>query len=139
MQQLQCDMSKNKGKKIEASTKLIWNAKQIDTDLPSAIEALKEALHFSILITYAQGLALLTKASKEYDYDLNLETIAKIWRGGCIIRSVALEDFRQAYAKNGELKNILLDDGIAKTLNENQSSLRTTVQFAVQKGYPLQV
>jgi 6-phosphogluconate dehydrogenase len=66
--------------------------KQIDTDLPSAIEALKEALHFSILITYAQGLAL-TKASKEYDYDLNLETIAKIWRG-CIIRSVALEDFR---------------------------------------------
>jgi 6-phosphogluconate dehydrogenase len=67
---------------------LIWNAKQIDT-LPSAIEALK-ALHFSILITYAQGLALLTKASKEYDYDLNLE-IAKIWRGGCIIRSVALK------------------------------------------------
>jgi 6-phosphogluconate dehydrogenase len=80
-------------------------------------------------------LALLTKASKEYDYDLNLETIAKIWRGGCIIRSVALEDFRQAYAKNGELKNILLD-GIAKTLNENQSSLRTTVQFAVQ-GIPI--
>jgi 6-phosphogluconate dehydrogenase len=76
---------------------LIWNAKQIDTDLPSAIEALK-TLHFSILITYAQGLALLTKASKEYDYDLNLETIAKIWRGGCI-RSVALEDFRQAYAR----------------------------------------
>jgi 6-phosphogluconate dehydrogenase len=131
------DMSKNKPERIEASTKLIWNAKQIDTDLPSAIEALKEALHFSILITYAQGLALLTKASKEYDYDLNLETIAKIWRGGCIIRSVALEDFRQAYAKNGELKNILLDDGIAKTLNENQSSLRTTVQFAVQKGIPI--
>jgi 6-phosphogluconate dehydrogenase len=94
-------------------------------------------LHFSILITYAQGLALLTKASKEYDYDLNLETIAKIWRGGCIT-FCSPEDFRQAYAKNGELKN-MLDDGIAKTLNENQSSLRTTVQFAVQKGYPLQV
>jgi 6-phosphogluconate dehydrogenase len=131
------DMSKNKPERIEASTKLIWNAEQIDTDLPSATEALKEALHFSILITYAQGLALLTKASKEYDYDLNLETIAKIWRGGCIIRSVVLEDFRQAYAKNGELKNILLDDNIAKTLNENQSSLRTTVQFAVQKGIPI--
>jgi 6-phosphogluconate dehydrogenase len=103
MQQLPCVICQ-KPERIEASTKLIWNAKQIDTDLPSAIEALKEALHFSILITYAQGLALLTKASKEYDYDLNLETIAKIWRGGCIIRSVALEDFRQAYAKNGELK-----------------------------------
>jgi 6-phosphogluconate dehydrogenase len=48
-----------------------------------------------------------------------------------------LEDFRQAYAKNGELKNILLDDSIAKTLNENQSNIRSTVQFAVQKGIPI--
>jgi 6-phosphogluconate dehydrogenase len=131
------EMSKNKPERIEASSKLIWNAEQTNTDLPLAIETLKGALHFSILITYAQGLALLTKASTEYNYDLNLETIAKIWRGGCIIRSTVLEDFRQAYAKNGELKNILLDDNIAKTLNENQSSIRSTVQFAVQKGIPI--
>lgn len=131
------EMSKNKPERIEASSKLIWNAEQTNTDLPSAIETLKGALHFSVLITYAQGLALLTKASTEYNYELNLETIAKIWRGGCIIRSTVLEDFRQAYAKNGELKNILLDDSIAKTLNENQSSIRNTVQFAVQKGIPI--
>ena len=131
------NMSKNKPERIEASAKLVWNAEQGNTDLPSAIETLKGALHFSILITYAQGLALLTKASQEYNYDLNLETIAKIWRGGCIIRSVVLEDFRQAYAKNGELKNILLDDTIAKAINENQSSIRSTVQFAVQKGIPI--
>jgi len=131
------EMSKNKPERIEASSKLIWNAEQTNTDLPLAIETLKGALHFSILITYAQGLALLTKASTEYNYELNLETIAKIWRGGCIIRSTVLEDFRQAYAKNGELKNILLDDNIANTLNENQSSIRSTVQFAVQKGIPI--
>lgn len=131
------NMSKNKPERIEASAKLVWNAEQGNTDLPSAIKALKGALHFSILITYAQGLALLTKASQEYNYDLNLETIAKIWRGGCIIRSAVLEDFRQAYAKNGELKNILLDDTIAKAINENQSSIRSTVQFAVQKGIPI--
>lgn len=131
------NMSKNKPERIEASAKLVWNAEQGNTDLPSAAETLKGALHFSILITYAQGLALLTKASQEYNYDLNLETIAKIWRGGCIIRSVVLEDFRQAYAKNGELKNILLDDTIAKAINENQSSIRSTVQFAVQKGIPI--
>ncbi|MFV8269541.1 NADP-dependent phosphogluconate dehydrogenase [Flavobacterium sp. GT2N3] len=131
------NMSKNKLERIQASAKLVWDAEQSNTDLPSTIEALKGALHFSILITYAQGLALLTKASQEYNYDLNLETIAKIWRGGCIIRSVVLEDFRQAYAKNGELKNILLDDTIAKMINENQSSIRTTVQFAVQKGIPV--
>ena len=131
------DMSKNKLERIEASTKLIWNAEQTKTNVPSAIEELKGALHFSILITYAQGLALLTKASKEYSYELNLETIAKIWRGGCIIRSVALEDFRQAYAKNSNLKNLLLDDTIAKILNDKQSSLRATVQFAIQKGIPI--
>jgi 6-phosphogluconate dehydrogenase len=131
------NMSKNKPERIEASAKLVWNAEQGNTDLPSVIEALKGALHFSILITYAQGLALLTKASQEYSYDLNLETISKIWRGGCIIRSVVLEDFRQAYAKNGKLKNILLDDSIAKAINENQSSIRSTVQFAVQKGIPI--
>ncbi len=131
------DMSKNKLERIEASGKLVWNSEQTKTDLPSSIGALKGALYFSILITYAQGLALLTKASKEYNYELNLETIAKIWRGGCIIRSVVLDDFRQAYAKNSELKNILLDDSIAKTLNENQSNIRNTVQFAVQKGIPI--
>lgn len=131
------NMSKNKPERIEASAKLVWNAEQGNTDLPSVIEELKGALHFSILITYAQGLALLSKASQEYNYDLNLETIAKIWRGGCIIRSVLLEDFRQAYAKNGELKNILLDDTIAKVINEKQSSIRSTVQFAVQKGIPI--
>ena len=131
------NMSKNKPERIEASAKLVWDAEQGKTNLPSTIKALKGALHFSILITYAQGLALLTKASQEYNYDLNLETISKIWRGGCIIRSVVLEDFRQAYAKNGELKNILLDDTIAKAVNENQSSIRSTVQFAVQKGIPI--
>ena len=131
------EMSKNKPERIEASSKLIWNAEQTNTDLPAAIETLKGALYFSILITYAQGLALLTKASEEYNYELNLETIAKIWRGGCIIRSTVLEDFRKAYAKNGKLKNILLDDSIAKTLNENQSNIRSTVQFAVQKGIPI--
>ncbi|RTZ03492.1 NADP-dependent phosphogluconate dehydrogenase [Flavobacterium sp. RSP49] len=131
------EMSKNKPERIEASSKLIWNAEQTNTDLPLAIESLKGALYFSILITYAQGLALLTKASEEYNYELNLETIAKIWRGGCIIRSTVLEDFRKAYAKNGKLKNILLDDSIAKTLNENQSNIRSTVQFAVQKGIPI--
>jgi 6-phosphogluconate dehydrogenase len=131
------NMSKNKPERIEASAKLVWNAEQGNTDLPSVIEELKGALHFSILVTYAQGLALLSKASQEYNYDLNLETIAKIWRGGCIIRSVLLEDFRQAYAKNGELKNILLDDAIAKVINEKQSSIRSTIQFAVQKGIPI--
>jgi 6-phosphogluconate dehydrogenase len=76
-------------------------------------------------------MALLTKASKEYDYDLNLETIAKIWRGGCIIRSVALKILDRLMPEWRTEK--YTDDGIAKTLNENQSSLRTTVQLQFKR------
>lgn len=131
------DISKNKPERIEASRKLVWSPEEINTDLPVAIETLKGALYFSILITYAQGLALLTTASKEYNYDLNLETVSKIWRGGCIIRATVLENFRKAYSKNRDLKNILLDDAIATELNSNQSSIRNTIQFAVKKGIPI--
>lgn len=131
------DMSKNKPERILASQKLIWNAPKSNADLPSILEELKGALHFSILMTYAQGLALLTKASAEYNYELNLETVTKIWRGGCIIRAAVLEDFRLAYAQNLGLQNILLDESIAKTLNDNQNSIRSTIQAAVQKGIPI--
>ncbi|KGO94624.1 NADP-dependent phosphogluconate dehydrogenase [Flavobacterium subsaxonicum] len=131
------DMSKNKPQRIEAATKLVWNTEDTDVNIVEAVASLKDALYFSILITYAQGLALLTTASEVYNYDLNLETVTKIWRGGCIIRAVVLEDFRKAYAKNQDLKNILLDDTIAAQLNSSQAGIRTTVQFAVQKGLPV--
>lgn len=131
------DMSKNKPERILAAQKLVWDSPKNNNDFASVMENLKGALLFSILITYAQGLALLTKASKEYNYDLNLETVTKIWRGGCIIRAAVLEDFRLAYAENPELQNILLDDNIAATLNDNQNSIRSTILFAVQKGIPI--
>jgi 6-phosphogluconate dehydrogenase len=128
------DMSKTKPERIEAATKLIWNTQQTDIDASEAIAALKSALYFSILVTYAQGLAQLHTASKEYNYELNLETVAKIWRGGCIIRASALEDFRKAFAAKSDLPNLLLDAGIASKLTENQTGMRAVVQFAVQKG-----
>lgn len=131
------DMSKNKPERIIASKKLVWNTSQSNIELPLAIEELKGALQFSILITYAQGMALLTKASEEYNYGLNLETVTKIWRGGCIIRAAVLEDFRIAYSENPSLQNILLDDRIAKALNDNQKNIRNTIQAAVQQGIPI--
>jgi 6-phosphogluconate dehydrogenase len=131
------DMSKTKPERIEAATKLVWNTKQSDVNTNEAIAALKSALHFSILITYAQGLAQLHTASKEYNYGLNLETVAKIWRGGCIIRATVLEDFRKAYATKADLPNILLDAGIASKLTDSQAGMRAVIQFAVQKGLPV--
>ncbi|KUJ62720.1 6-phosphogluconate dehydrogenase [Flavobacteriaceae bacterium CRH] len=131
------DMSKNKPERILASQKLVWNTPKSNTDFPLMIEELKGALHFSILITYAQGLALLSKASEEYNYNLNLETVTKIWRGGCIIRAAVLEDFRLAYTENPVLQNILLDDNVAEVLSDNQISIRNTIHSAVQKGIPV--
>lgn len=130
------DMSKTKPERIEAATKLTWNSKQSDLNTTEAIAALKSALYSSIIITYAQGLAQLKTASAEYNYGLNLETVAKIWRGGCIIRAEALEDFRKAFAANPGLPNILLDAEIAAKLTQNQSGLRETIQLAVQQGIP---
>lgn len=131
------DMSKHKPERIQAATKLLWEVSTTDVNLPETIQALKDALYFSVLISYAQGLALLTKASEEYNYGLNLETVAKIWRGGCIIRATVLEDFRKAYAQNPDLKNILLDTAIAAELNKCQQGIRKTIQFAVEKGIPV--
>ncbi|MDN3672989.1 NADP-dependent phosphogluconate dehydrogenase [Flavobacterium branchiarum] len=131
------DMSKSKPERIEAATKLVWNDKQATVNAPEAISALKDALFFSILITYAQGLAQLRTASKEYNYELNLETVTKIWRGGCIIRADVLEDFRKAFATNPNLPNILLDTDIAAKFNATQAGIREVIQFAVQKGLPV--
>jgi 6-phosphogluconate dehydrogenase len=130
------DMSKSKPERIEAATKLIWENAKTTVDTTEVIASLKSALYFSTLITYAQGLAMLKTASKEYNYDLNLETVTKIWRGGCIIRAEVLEDFRKAFAQNTDLPNILLDSNIAAKLNESQKGIRTIIQFAVQNGLP---
>ncbi|MFB3387118.1 NADP-dependent phosphogluconate dehydrogenase [Flavobacterium sp. LAR06] len=131
------DMSKTKPERIEAAKKLVWNAPATDVNTSEAIAALKSALYLSIVVTYAQGLAQLHTASKEYNYGLNLETVAKIWRGGCIIRANILEDFRKAYVAKTDLPNLLLDAGIASKLTENQAGMRSVIQFAVQKGLPV--
>ncbi|PBJ15983.1 NADP-dependent phosphogluconate dehydrogenase [Flavobacterium sp. ACN6] len=131
------DMSKTKPERIKASEKLVWNSETADVNTSEAIAALKSALYLSIVVTYSQGLAQLHTASKEYNYGLNLETVAKIWRGGCIIRASILEDFRKAYGTKAGLPNLLLDAGIASKLNENQAGMRAVIQFAVQKGLPV--
>ena len=87
---------------------------------PNFSNCLKQTLLSSFIVTYAQGMSLLQTASKEKEYDLNLAEIAKIWRGGCIIRSQLLEDMRRAYAKNPDLPNMILDDEFAEILSKNR-------------------
>ncbi|MFY1047189.1 NADP-dependent phosphogluconate dehydrogenase [Chryseobacterium sp. GP-SGM7] len=100
------------------------------------IEEVGEALFLATLISYAQGLALLVKASEEYKFEIPLKDVVKIWRGGCIIRSVLLEKFYLAYTQDPNLSNILLNKEISEIVKNKISSLRKTASYAVTNGIP---
>jgi 6-phosphogluconate dehydrogenase len=100
------------------------------------IKEIGDALYLATLISYAQGLALLVKASEEYQFEIPLKDVVKIWRGGCIIRSVLLEKFYSAYSKDQNLSNILLDQGISEIVKDKISSLRKVAAFAASNGIP---
>ena len=134
------DISIYKEERIQAAEQLTWDytVGSIDANEKSALqEKVKNAFYFAMITIYAQGLAQLHVASKTYDYGLNLEEVAKIWRGGCIIRALCLEDFRQAYKRTASLPNILLDQEIGRKLVDRQADLRAIVKEAVDKGIPV--
>jgi 6-phosphogluconate dehydrogenase len=97
-------------------------------DMNAFLGELKNALLSSFIVTYAQGMSLLQTASVEKQYGLNVAEIAKIWRGGCIIRSALLEDMRRAFSEVPELPNLMLDSNFAEILNENRMDWRDTVE-----------
>lgn len=101
------------------------------------VQDIKKGLYLAYIITYAQGLQQLTEASKEYNYELDLEVIAKIWRGGCIIRATFLEEIRQAYSRNSELNNLLMDSQIAEKVNPLIESLEKTCSAGMKQGIPV--
>ncbi|EAC3883606.1 NADP-dependent phosphogluconate dehydrogenase, partial [Listeria monocytogenes] len=101
------------------------------------INKIREALYFSKIMSYAQGFAQLRTASKEYDWDLPFGEIAKIWRAGCIIRAQFLQKITDAYDKNADIENLLLDDYFKDITKRYQSSVREVVALAVQAGVPV--
>lgn len=109
---------------------------KIKAEVTITTEQLRKAFYTSSLITYAQGMAMLAAADKEYTYDYQLSEIARIWRGGCIIRSACLEDIRNAFKINPALSNLLLDPQLSKKLTDYQADLRQTIVFAVNRGIP---
>ena len=90
----------------------------------------------AFIITYAQGLSLLTAASAEKNYELNLAEISKIWRGGCIIRATLLEEFRHVFTKTPQLENILFDGEFIDDLKEHLNALRKIVTVSAESGFP---
>ena len=100
-------------------------------DKKAFIAQLQQALFSGITMAYAQGFALLLVASAKYGYQLNLEAVARIWRGGCIIRSGLLEDIRQAFKAKPELPNLLLDPDLAKKMDQNIAGLRQVISQTI--------
>ena len=95
-----------------------------------------DALYAATILTYAQGFAQLAAASKAYGYNLDLATVARIWRGGCIIRSTLLEPIRQAYQQNPELPHLLLDQGLGEAVSERLPDLHGVVQSMANLSLP---
>jgi 6-phosphogluconate dehydrogenase len=106
------------------------------TDKKETINALRDALYASKIISYAQGFMLMSEAAKEQGWDLNYGEIALMWRGGCIIRSTFLGNIKDAYEKNPELENLALDSFFTEALKSAEAGWRKAVVLAIESGIP---
>jgi len=106
-------------------------------DKAELVEKIRQALYFSKIMSYAQGFAQLRTASKEYNWNLPFGEIAKIWREGCIIRARFLQKITDAYEREEDLANLLLDDYFKEITEKYQQSVRDVVSLAVQAGVPV--
>jgi 6-phosphogluconate dehydrogenase len=130
------EISALKSERLEAEN-LYGRLHPATIDTTSLLKMAEEALYFSFIITYAQGFHQMTEASREYQYELNLATIAKIWRAGCIIRAGLLKDITNAYKENRRLSNLLLAPSFVKKLKETVPAVRTLVSYAATSGIPM--
>ncbi|WP_311468269.1 NADP-dependent phosphogluconate dehydrogenase [uncultured Abiotrophia sp.] len=114
-----------------------FQANLSEADKKDIIESVRQALYFSKIVSYAQGFAQMKAASQEYGWTLNYGEIAKIFRAGCIIRAKFLQKITDAYSKNPDLDNLMLDDYFLNILGSNQAAVRRVVTLAIQAGIPV--
>ena len=130
-------LSAMKSERVSAAKVFPKDIPAFEGDKTAFIEAIRKALYASKIISYAQGYTLMRTAAKTYGWNLNYGGIALMWRGGCIIRSVFLGKIKEAYDKNPELENLLLDDYFAETIKTLVASWREVVAYAVKAGIPM--
>ena len=119
-----------------AAARLIGVTELADMEAKEVENAIKEALYCAKICAYAQGFQIMRAAQAEYDWQLNFSDIAKIWRGGCIIRAAFLQKIADAFTTNPALENLLLADYFADVMEQKQASLRKAVVLAAQSGIP---
>jgi 6-phosphogluconate dehydrogenase len=129
-------LSSYKTERVTASSILKGPSTQFTGDKQQFIKAVRDALYCAKICSYAQGMALLRAASLEYKYDLNLSEMARIWKGGCIIRAVFLDKIKHAFLRNPDLTNMLIDSDFTGDIESRQANWRYVVQTAAQLGIP---
>ncbi len=130
------DLSAYKEQREEAAKYLCGPVPSFEGPKQAFVGLLRNALYASVVITYAQGMALLKTASEAYRYDLQLQDVAGVWRGGCIIRARVLNEIRSAFEQQPHLSNLILDAALSKSIVERQRDLRQAIQSAVAWGVP---
>ena len=123
-----------KAERVIASKVLGGSEPRFTGEKKRLIDAAENALFASKIISYAQGMGLLQLASKEYDYNLNLSEIAKIWRAGCIIRASILIEIMAAYQREPDLQNLMLDVYFRQAIETRQDDLRYVLKTAIDMG-----
>ncbi|GAG87215.1 unnamed protein product, partial [marine sediment metagenome] len=130
-------LSAQKQERVTASRILNGPPKKFTIDKKAFIDDIRKALFASKIVSYAQGYVLMREAAKEYGWNLNNGGIALMWRGGCIIRSVFLGKIKEAFDKNPELSNLLLDSYFKDKIETAQESWRKVVATALMNGIPV--
>jgi 6-phosphogluconate dehydrogenase len=130
-------ISSIKEERMAAAKVLSGPAGRYNGDRQQLIDSVQAALYVSKICSYAQGMALLKKASTEYNYNLDLGEMARIWRAGCIIRAELLEDITNAYRRNPALPNLLVDHEFKERVLSRQAAWRFAVKTAVELGAPV--
>ena len=130
-------LSTIKEERVKAADIYQKEVKEYKGDKKQFIESIKKALYASKIMSYAQGYSLMRAAAKEYNWNLNYGGIALMWRGGCIIRSVFLSKIKEAYDKNPDLENLLMDEYFENVIKERIDAFREVCAYALGAGIPL--
>jgi len=131
------DISVYKGERAKAAELYSNKAPRIIKDKDKFLVELHDALYFATIICYAQGFALLHKASRELDMDVPLPDVVRIWRGGCIIRSALLDNFYAVYRTDPGLPNLLLNKKIVRLLKSKEKKLRLVIRQVAALRIPI--
>jgi 6-phosphogluconate dehydrogenase len=127
-------ISSYKEERVKASQELTWSPESYSGDTKEFVNKVRDALYCSKICSYAQGMALLSAASKMFNYDLALSEIARIWKGGCIIRAGFLDKIKTAFNDNSSLPNLLLAPEFKQTILDRQSAWRDVLATASKQG-----